>query len=257
MPDQNNEFPQRYQNFSDRKLLDIVEHHRDYVPEAVAAAKAELASRDLSEEEMNELKTEIERLEARRINWDWMNSKLVQRFLIWWGTKEQVQKIPLLTALGLAIWMIVTAYRRGDWDWTYYIIRNGVTVTGYELMLWVPYFAGIAAVILLALRKKAGWIIATSLASGSAAITLYTAAVGLYNYLFIVLPNFYVPGVTIWSLLFFTAVSILIAAGLIIVLHLKRVRQAFRVETFWVILANWIGIFWYFFVNVFAIYLFY
>ena len=192
MADQNNEFAQRYQNFSDRKLLDIVQHHRDYVPEAVAAAKAELATRDLSEEEMADLKTEVERYHARRVNWDWMSSKLVQRFMIWWGKKEVMEKLPILTALGLAGWMVITCFRRGDWEWTYYMIRNGTNLTGYELLLWTPYLAGITAVILLAMRKKAGWIIATAMASGFAVVSLYTAAVGVYNYLFIILPNFYV-----------------------------------------------------------------
>lgn len=53
-----NPFPQRYQAYSDAALLDILDHPDDYVPEALAAAQAELQGRNLSEQAMADARQE-------------------------------------------------------------------------------------------------------------------------------------------------------------------------------------------------------
>lgn len=53
-------FEERMSKLSDEELYDVLANEKDYVPEAIAAAKSVFHSRGLSSETLAEIKTEIE-----------------------------------------------------------------------------------------------------------------------------------------------------------------------------------------------------
>lgn len=55
-----NPFAERYQAFSNTRLVEIIENHADYREEAIIAAKEELAKRNLSESDWEAAKAELE-----------------------------------------------------------------------------------------------------------------------------------------------------------------------------------------------------
>ncbi len=57
----NNEFSNTYKTFSNSQLVEVLENSDNYLPLAVEAAEKELTSRQLSSEQMIEIKMEIER----------------------------------------------------------------------------------------------------------------------------------------------------------------------------------------------------
>ncbi len=61
-----NQFTQRYQAFSNPDLLKVIENQSDYQAEAYEAAKAELARRMLSDEDLKEAHEQLEAEENER-----------------------------------------------------------------------------------------------------------------------------------------------------------------------------------------------
>ena len=249
MPDQVNDFSQRYQQFNDRKLLEIIQNESDYLPEAIVAAKKELASRELTEEEISELKKEVEGIKSMKVNWDWMNSQLVNRLRGWWTALTLDRKIGTMTAFALGFWVLFRGYRNYDLAYMLQLFEPALSFNWFEVYLFLPYLIIAVAIPLLLYKKKAGWILATILASTFTLFQLWDAFSGFIWLMFLSGPSFYTPLYSYFWFFFIQTLILFVAAGIPIVLHLGRVRRLYKVETYWVILANWVGVFWVIFFN--------
>lgn len=245
MADPINNFSERYQQFSDRKLLQIIQEEKDYLPEAIVAARAELESRQLTEGEIAALTDEVATIASRKINWDWMNSRLVSRFKGWLGKVEENRQLGALSALGLSFWILFRGYRNADFPYLINILWDtGYKLSWFEAYMYLPYLILLAAVPLLMLRKKVGWILSTILASTFTLFMLWDAVLSIKGLLFFSRLDFYIPLSSILLTLYMTMIALFAAAGIPILLHLRRVRALYRIEPYWVILANWVALTW-------------
>lgn len=163
-----NQFKERYKLTSTTELLKILENSTDYQPLAVEAAKAELVSRNLSEdeltsarEELEVIKQEYEQKEQYRRDflykikdvviyvWDYLNpvkestakaDKLINIISIVFGF---IAVLRAIKEFGMLRFMF-SGY--GEWDFN-------------MVLSFLPLFLIIGATILFWTRKKIGWIL--------------------------------------------------------------------------------------------------
>ncbi|MDP9077599.1 MAG: hypothetical protein M3O71_09280 [Bacteroidota bacterium] len=243
-----NQFAERYKKLSNAALLQIVDTPADYQPEAIAAAKDELAHRQLSEEELsiaceeNELQLKEEQKRAGRINvfkdtvknaaWtvgDTLNPVLdtkptTTRIILWISILMGMLFIyTVYMQYGLLVYMF--KYNRGAWSFSIviYFLRS----------LIVP-----VAAVLFAMRKKWGWII----------LSLYFTflglnTIGLFSF---ALKNTQHQTTALDSLAPATQVSSLLGwaifnAGCLYFIYKKEVRELYRINMQSIMIAIVLG----------------
>ncbi len=191
-----NQFTQRYQAFSNPDLLKVIENQSDYQAEAYEAAKAELARRMLSDEDLKEAHEQLEAEEnERKLNAakrseleekaKKIGSGVVDFMKPFQDSKPNTEKTIMALSITFGLLAILQWYREfemfsslfddslGDWD-----------LSVFEYLF--PLFLVPLATLLFWLRKKNGWIILTAylcytvLSSlGSLIITLNTRAIDI------------------------------------------------------------------------------
>ena len=141
-----NKFTETYKSFSNHKLLKIIEEAQSYNPEAIEAAKAELAKREVSQDEIRSAKDEILaknlKIERRqqKIKTTRNKAKIVSSEIL--DTINSIETESLSTArkinmivIFFGLWSILTIFRElyfvkflftdmnfGEWDFSAFAV---------------------------------------------------------------------------------------------------------------------------------------
>ena len=164
-----NAFEEKYQSVSDLELIKILENPEGYLPEAIEAAKNEMAKRNLTETEMTAVKNKFaEESAARQLkkeNKDKAGQE-IYKLLIWvydafhpfrdhiTRAEKDIRSISIV----LSIYAIFSIYN-AMWLVSTVIIWDFYMVLFAASYLWFP-----AAIVLFWFRKRAGWLMLASFA---------------------------------------------------------------------------------------------
>jgi hypothetical protein len=166
--DRINPFEERYKSISNTSLLEILENPGNYQPEAIAAARAELANRALSQEEIKEAKKPLlekklaeEKISARinkakKLMHDTQDT-LADTFnpVLW--NKASTDKIILLIGIVLGVISIYSLVKSADEILFYlqYLAQYPLET----VLLVFPLLVLPVAVVGFLIRKPLGWIL--------------------------------------------------------------------------------------------------
>jgi len=228
------EFADRYKKLSNSELLDILQHPGNYQPLAVEAAKNEMASRQLSEEDIYEAR---QTLLARQFKKDQLNeknellkSKLIEAGNVLYDTINPIQTSPasaikLVRLISIVFTGLILYQLVNDFQLITFILRGKETGFGFTLYLF-PLLIEISGTILFWLKNQVGWILLSLFCSLSLVETCWSA----YMYIkwqlekkeFFFSIGFPSPVVMIVSMLLFVAT--------IYVLCRKDIREIYRID---------------------------
>jgi|GEM_PF-5426590 len=232
------EFTERYRGFSDRKLMEIIHHPEDYLPEAVLAAKAEIEERELTAEELGAAKEAMESHLNKRTNWDWTQIKPLRGVKDWLGKFTLAWKMRMAFVIALVLevgfrkggeisGMVEFMFSFGFDTWTFILLLPSLI-----LILALPFFA---------FKKKIGWSMLAFVGSYGAVFTAFSLGVFAYGLLFFQLPN----GQWDPERLLFDAFSMgritLYGLTLAVGIHIKPIRAQFEITPIWIVVGNGLG----------------
>lgn len=235
------EFTQRYQGFSDRKLLEIIHHPGDYLPEAVAAAQAEIKQRGLSDEEMGEAKEAMETHLANGMNWDWTQFRPLDAIRNWSEKKSEAVLIHWIMVVVVTLGLIFQ-YGYSNLRMLYDVAFHGVPFDLYAVLVMIPFVLSLVGLPLYAFKKKAGWFIMAILGAYWSVGVLVGFGIFAFAFLFEMLPNGYWDGIWLTSSLIKLAALGLQGTCLTVALHIKPIRDQFQLNSNWYILGNGLGV---------------
>lgn len=160
-----NPFPQRYQAYSAAALLDILDHPDDYLPEALDAARAELASRNLSEADLATAKQEWMAIQAEnRASHSLRVSVRIRSMLdaVWDALNPIQAAMPtaerFMRGITILFALLTLAYWCTQIDLAIFVLANFVVeLEGYVVELCLTLMLLPLATILFALRQTLGW----------------------------------------------------------------------------------------------------
>ncbi|MFT4601249.1 MAG: hypothetical protein ACI857_001427 [Arenicella sp.] len=164
-----NKFSELYQEYETIDLLKILEFSYEYQEEAVEAARIELASRNLSEEELRECQDEIEEFVNQKISKQSKPNQTIQTFKNIWkdvrvtAKSSVAEKMIFIVAI---ICLLLAFYFMLDYAWSYKMfVQTGMLK--YKLFLSFTYFLQalpLFAALTIAFKQNLGWVLAYALA---------------------------------------------------------------------------------------------
>ncbi|EAS19465.1 hypothetical transmembrane protein [Flavobacteria bacterium BBFL7] len=176
------EFTELYKNLSNSELLKIIAESDKYNPIAVETAKAEIDSRKLSIEELNQAKTEIDKQEEKKkletkkrkhqeekikegasTLFDTINP--IQNGI---QTPEKIIRFTTLIFAGIAVYRIFKEFEMFRYMFTDSGAKWDISMVEY----FFPLIVLPLAVLLFWTRKKSGWILLSIFLSYSAITTI-------------------------------------------------------------------------------------
>lgn len=157
-----NPFAEKYKTFSNFKLIEILENQTDYQPEAVEAAKHEIERRNLSDEEILKIKSELIKIKQCETQQDFgkklttIVNKLISLLHIL--QQKSVSRPEHLIKRIVIVLFIVTVSK-----W-YLAIMPMMPIREWDDSIIILFFPNIflsLSVFLLWLKKQIGWILMT------------------------------------------------------------------------------------------------
>lgn len=160
------EFKEKYRTLSDAALMRILQQESEYLPEAIAAAREELASRNLDEAQRREAHNQIQTIQQRaqqqeeKITWLKNNVKESAAYVLEAVAPVNVtaavldKQIRLVACALLVPWMfqipsVVSLFQYGDtYQWDSSVVQMLVP------FVWLPI-----ATVLFWRKKQIGWIL--------------------------------------------------------------------------------------------------
>src|SRR5687767_13560771 len=163
MPD--NSFIERFKRLEPIDLVTILNTAEDYRPEAVDAARKELESRQLTEEELSQVKSMYdERVSAsqpRNEKWHQIKEKAEaiahELSPVQFGPQSQVKYIRSITVFA-GVYFLFMLYEH-SWFLEYYFGDNALDLDWAVAEVTIPLVWLLVAGILFELKRKAGWIL--------------------------------------------------------------------------------------------------
>ena len=163
----NNEFTERFKKFDNLKLLKILETPKDYNPEAIRAAKAELENRNISDEEIKNIKDHFQdkqqKIENSKANLAKAKQTLTAKGTEVIETIHPLQKKPytadrkiLIICILLSLSLIYFLFARIHI--VYYILRNNI-LDFSTIAFILPLIILPLAIYFFYKRSKIGWTI--------------------------------------------------------------------------------------------------
>jgi hypothetical protein len=163
MPD--NSFIERFKRLEPIDLVTILNTAEDYRPEAVDAARKELESRQLTEEQMSQVKSMYdERINAsqpRNEKWHQLKEKAEgiahELSPVQFGPQSQVKYIRSITVFA-GVYFLFMLYQH-SWFLEHYFGDNALDFDWAVAELTIPLVWLLIAAILFGLKRKAGWVL--------------------------------------------------------------------------------------------------
>lgn len=165
---------ERYKQSTPEELLSIIQHPQDYEPEALEAAKKELESRNLPEDELERAHWNLRAKEHRQEQqWQQQRDRVERIFappLRWLQVLNPLQQGveptgKYLNLLGIFLCWLCCSYIYRQWNLLSIITSDGMGGIGKLdlsiLYFFYPILVFPVAAILLWKRKKLGWILTT------------------------------------------------------------------------------------------------
>jgi len=231
-----NQFTERYKTLSNSELLKIIDNPNDYQPLAVETAEAELAGRQLSDEELESAKAEIdlelqekavkkEKMQAFENKVKDVGTSLIDAVHPIQQSTPSTSRIINFLSAALAIMFLLTLFK--EFGMITFMLFDK-TSRWDATMLW--YFVQLIFVpvltLLFWLRKKAGWILlwiycCVSIVNGLA-LLFFTLK---HPYLFSTTDGFF-PTISeasfLWTIIFF--------GGCLWFIGKQYVREVYRIN---------------------------
>ncbi|MFK7970599.1 MAG: hypothetical protein AB8F95_09535 [Bacteroidia bacterium] len=175
-------YSEQYAKLSNTELLSIIDDPADYQPEALEAARSEIANRKVPEDELAQIKKALEtKSEARLAQQQKLhnaNKKTKARLVSMFEAISPVQQgAPTAEKLIRLITLVFTFSTLYIWYKEFDLVRFILadSPAGWDMSM-VEYFLPLimlpVALVLFGMRKKAGWILMTAYISYSAILAL-------------------------------------------------------------------------------------
>lgn len=164
-------FTNKYKNYSNSQLLQIIGNSEDYQPDAVETAKQILEERHLSAEDFQKAKTEIESDREKQLMVElkkrerWDNVKNMGKSFfsnINPIQKEKPGESKTINIISALIGVFYLYYLFSDFEMIRYMLYEGIANWDFSMVLYFfPIIIVPVATILFFMRKKTGWILMT------------------------------------------------------------------------------------------------
>lgn len=164
-----NEFQERYKSFDNRKLLKILEEPESYQPLAIEAAKLELSKREVSEDETQSVKDEINdrkvKVEKRQEQIKKVESKVKSIGTEFFETvspiQEESQTIDRKINLIVIVFGFLSIYQFfQEFGVIRYLFTDNLAEWALDMIFYIIPLIGLpVAVFLFWKRNKIGWIL--------------------------------------------------------------------------------------------------
>ncbi len=152
-----NPFSARYKTLSDAKLLAILNNSQDYQPAAIEAANAELESRKLSTELIDQLNAEAEITDQQK-KLKRQKVEAVEQSILNVINPQAVVNRNIYITVAATIILYITAVRFSG----RFILANLISPAFYSVNFFhavIPYLLFPIGIVLFTLKRKAGWVI--------------------------------------------------------------------------------------------------
>lgn len=164
-----NEFQERFKNFDNRKLLKIIEDAENYQSIAVEAAKMELSTRDMSDEEIRAVKDEFlekqAKIDQRTEKVKEVENKAKAIVTEIFETVNPIQKEPQtidrkINLIGIVFGILATYQIFNEFGAIQFMFTDSLVEWDFNMVLYfLRIILLISAVFLLWKRNKIGWIL--------------------------------------------------------------------------------------------------
>ncbi|HNO70679.1 MAG TPA: hypothetical protein PKO16_02785 [Bacteroidia bacterium] len=227
-----NPFLERFQSYTASQLIEILNNKNSYQPLAVEAAQLELENRQLTEEEINIAKEEIQKKEQYEIQKQETSIKNKIKSI---GFAAIAKINPLNTTQHIEGRFIKTICILLAIQWLYavisqfsmlkFCITDNISNWDISLVLYlIPFVLIPTAIILFWLKKKLGWILLCAFLS-------YTAFSSIYNFII----HYKSPSTTFDIIFpkpstFIQIILIFYFGGALIYLCKKPIRDTYMIE---------------------------
>ncbi|GAA3957331.1 hypothetical protein [Mucilaginibacter dorajii] len=155
-----NLFAARYKTLSDAKLLAILNSPHNYQPLAIEAANAELESRQLSTELIDQLNAEAEITDRQKALKQQKVEAVEQSILSVIKPQSAVTGNIYITIVATIILYVVAVSYSGRFVLANLFNPGFYSVTFFHAV--IPYLLFPVGIVLFTLKKKAGWVIITA-----------------------------------------------------------------------------------------------
>ena len=170
MQQNSNPFSERYKTLKDADLLAILNNSQNYQPIAIEAANAELANRNLTAEQVEQLNAEAEIIDRKKALKQQKADAIEQSLLNVVNPPSQATRNIYITLIATTIFYVIALMYGGRLMFTGLFDPAFYNVNFFHAT--IPYILFPVGILFFAFRKRAGWIIIITICTYEALVRL-------------------------------------------------------------------------------------